>query len=703
MASRIERLPLVDLSTMFAAVDQVEKSKKEATRKYLGNNFTVVSVKPHDLDMASLFFSTAFHLDGKATDREEKKRNLQILCGLRSIFTSDYPEAESLMKTALLFPFLSVDALLMRTIWFELARELVIFEKMYVQAFAAWAKIKIRKDQILASAPDGIALKQTATGYDYKLSAPEIYSTRLIAFLGKLFKKQFNPESGDRHVIKASSSHFLDNIDLIQFFCNDEDASLRDFARKLYWLATFEEAECNLKVIRSEAIRVHKKSSRFALVFGMEKFTTQAKEFVGDYWAVHRILFPATSASSSGSQADFTTLPEESLREIIAINEHYLAQEAKKEKELKTLTKLIKEIKMHQLSNVLFTSALRHFQDEMGVTLDTDFICSLGLKSIVDLDVVAHLPLIDTAEFHERAEALLSAPIVLKELIKPKLADITASSSNLAALSGEALETVESALVASAAAGAENIAPVKASSKSKAKATVVEVFEPIIEIPLEAISLFARQKAEPFLASLRGSSIRVAFDDISYSDRVETWFSDPESILASDRYASQPKAIKEHVHFIHTFPSIIDSFVGTQYSAFMPYINPTKKGAKAHPNWLFALPCEAEKGGMTHRGFLVYVIDPETKECFHRCFDIESKKYPLGTAMMHGWDHIVENFSWSEIDFPDLATAMARSSSSAKSARSGSSSALRIQYEISTDIVTIHVPDGTIYRLFKIL
>ena len=702
MASRADRLPLIDFSTMHAAVDQVAKSKTEATRKYLGNNYTVSSVKPLDLDLSTLFFSTTFNLTSTASDRELKKRNLEVLCGLRSIITSDYPEFESIMQVSLLFPFLSLDSLLMKTIWIEQARDLLIFEKLYINAFSAWAKIKLKKDEVIESAPDGISLKRTETGYDYKLTAPPIYSTRLIAFLGKLFKKKFSAEGTGHQVIKASSSHFLENIDLIQFFCNDSDEALRDFARKLYWLATFEEIESNLKVIRNHAIQVHKKSSRFCMIFGMEKFTKQAQEFVSDYWTVNSILFPPTSASSATKATDFTTLPDESLEAIIAVSEGYLAKEPLKQKAFKTLSKLGKEIKQRQLADEPFTRALKGLECEIGINYDSSFICPMGLDSVVDLSVVHHIPLIDTAEFEARSAILLATPIFLPEPRKAKLVDVTASKSNCLAASSAGEEELA---VVEASPGEENVSPTVGGAGAKSKVVAKATLEPIIEIPVAALADFLSEKKEAFYEAVAAHRPKVRLDDIEYAERVENWFSNPAAHLDSEKYASLSKEIQRHVHFIHTFPSIIDQFVGTQYSAFMPWVNKAKKGPKGPDNWLFALPCEAEKGGMTHRGFLVYVIDPVTKECFHRCFDIESEKYPLGTAMMHGWDQIVENFSWSEVDFPDLSTAMARDGAAAKAskAKGGGGSDYHILYERCTDMVTIHVPDGTIYRLFKIL
>lgn len=133
-----------------------------------------------------------------------------------------------------------------------------------------------------------------------------------------------------------------------------------------------------------------------------------------------------------------------------------------------------------------------------------------------------------------------------------------------------------------------------------------------------------------------------------YPPHVTRWFDDLEATLETKQYARQTLEAKKLATLFHSFPKIVDQFVGTQYSLQTTYNNPRVQQIDT----LYAIPVEIRFLEKTYRGFLHYVVDIKTGICYHRCFWDRSKGFH---------EDLVNRQIWKGIDFPSLEESAAQS------------------------------------------
>lgn len=131
--------------------------------------------------------------------------------------------------------------------------------------------------------------------------------------------------------------------------------------------------------------------------------------------------------------------------------------------------------------------------------------------------------------------------------------------------------------------------------------------------------------------------------ELNYPPHVTRWFENPRNALEDLKYISIIKRLgRETVQYFHSFPTYIDTLVGTEYSLeYEVYNKRTQQNDK-----LYGIPGEMEIQGKKYRGFFQYIIDGKSGICYHRCFNDRSKNF---------LEDIVEKKIWYPNDFPTLA------------------------------------------------
>lgn len=130
--------------------------------------------------------------------------------------------------------------------------------------------------------------------------------------------------------------------------------------------------------------------------------------------------------------------------------------------------------------------------------------------------------------------------------------------------------------------------------------------------------------------------------DLLYPKHVTRWFDNPINSLKDPKYRSLIQDMgKEECLYFHSFPKIIDEFVGTSYSLQ----NEVYNARTGQNDILYGIPGEFEIKGKKYRGFFQYIIDSKSGTCYHRCFNFRNKNFI---------EDLIEEKVWYPNHFPTL-------------------------------------------------
>jgi hypothetical protein len=179
------------------------------------------------------------------------------------------------------------------------------------------------------------------------------------------------------------------------------------------------------------------------------------------------------------------------------------------------------------------------------------------------------------------------------------------------------------------------------------------------------------------------------FKEIKHSPRVSSWFTHPEIPLKGENYCKLTGAEKEEATWKHAFSTLVELFIGTEYSIRGSWDNPTT-GKK---DLLYCIPAEIIINGETHRGVFQFCFDGQG-EMYHRFFG--------KTSNVEFIDKVIEIVR-GKIEFPTLLESLRMKEEGTKQtivvngAEKGS-----FQVSPPFDIVTIN-DTKVVIKLFKII
>lgn len=683
--SRIIDLPIdvisMNLQTIFA-------SKSSEDKKYLGNHFAIVSSKEEPLDLASIIFyctnSLFFNLP---KDNPARLKNVTVILNLKKIISEDYPEYVSLISSVLITGCYKIELLAVRVFWLENCRDFLFFEKTHLENFGTRAELVSLLANLLKNKPKQVELKQQEGKISFQLHNPQISSARMIAFLIKVFKGYFNPTLGEIRSINLLSEIWIKKKDLFLAYSTDEDPEIATFARTLLWTVAFQEIHHHFINLFIKGIEFHKNIRRFETILQSPDLSPPLKTLADAFTRLNSELIELPSREIwCKSVIDLERI--DLYEKVAHIYREYLVKQPLKEFFYQSICQSLSTFKVRYKGNLAHKKSLAILRNSIShdtlsfkspTTLSHSSITLISeeiqyIKNLIDPCSSIFIGEDLVASFISKPKSILSLPVAVES--SPASSLSSSSSVSIADLSPEA-----------------DTKPVFT------KVIPLHKPEAIINVSVTNFQKFIKTKSTSFAETVSRFSIPEDFYNFDYAERLKIWFDHPDEALDTPRYRSLPLEIKNHVTFIHTFPKLIDVLIGSQFSTFMLWHHPERR---SKPKWLFAIPCEVEKNDKIDRGFLIYTIDPETKICYHRCFDIETEKLPFGTALMQGWGAISENFSWDEADFPTLEESMRRFTEK-KSTKRAESEEWNITYEPRTEILTLNNADSIIYRFFKIL
>jgi hypothetical protein len=224
--------------------------------------------------------------------------------------------------------------------------------------------------------------------------------------------------------------------------------------------------------------------------------------------------------------------------------------------------------------------------------------------------------------------------------------------------------TAAAPLVASTATAAAPAAPVVASTATAAAPAAMAVAAPT----------FAQIVAQ------RAFSI----DYLTYADRVNIWFTDPDTALAQKPYADQPAL---HAEFVlrHTLPVLLDDLIGTSYCLADEWEN---KAGERSDLYCFVGEIEGADGSIS-RGVLTTAVDAGGV-CWHRCWSKKTNKELL--------EQKVSEMIF-DADFPPLEAASKQNTKKKNKQGTGKSAASPVTIG-AFGIMEIKLGAGRILRLF---
>ncbi len=135
-------------------------------------------------------------------------------------------------------------------------------------------------------------------------------------------------------------------------------------------------------------------------------------------------------------------------------------------------------------------------------------------------------------------------------------------------------------------------------------------------------------------------------DTITYSDYVDSWFTDPTKALESPRFKDLPYSVQNKIRIFHTFSKEIDKYVFTEGLADKIRQTKTKNG-ETH----YFLPGRITIDKLVYTGVYGYAFNKE-QICYHRCFTETN-----ADTLVRGY--LAEGFQ--DIEFPSLTVEMQRS------------------------------------------
>jgi hypothetical protein len=116
----------------------------------------------------------------------------------------------------------------------------------------------------------------------------------------------------------------------------------------------------------------------------------------------------------------------------------------------------------------------------------------------------------------------------------------------------------------------------------------------------------------------------------SYAQRVLDWFDNTGEVLAQEAYATMPEELQDKMVKIHSFSSVVDLFLNSDYSVKTVWKN--RRTGKNED--LYRIAGMMSYGSVTLRGFFEFCIDPATGVCYHRCFSELDKDKRFGDSLM---------------------------------------------------------------------
>lgn len=660
------------LETASEMIQSVLLSKGSKSPLYLGPKFQTTSSKPSQDQIFELFSNCVQLVSTSDTlPLTSRLRNLRIVQDVKKIIVTDYPNLQFLINSGLIVPCLKANTLSFKAFWAKTCKELLALDRMLMLAISHKVQFAIRLREFLNEKPETISVEILDSEVQYHLIDPEVKSARMAAFLFQIFRNKAFETPQVTKSFKFSKTEFSSRFQRMSVFCFEEDKSISDYAKLLYWMYSFDDMNSRSSKLNAIFLEVYEKYSSYKKLLVGSDTIEAFNDLIPQSLALNLLLKQiAVYQGDSEHKFDINNIPPEFYESILALFSEYEKGASLRANAFDFFIRTELSLKEENKRDLRFKREYQalnraHPSPELGINLTS----YLEIRNQVSADTL--YPLCDSEEFLGLKPAKSPLSHFDKYLKEEALSPPSSPS------------LLRSAIPLSQIQESQPVVPIPS----------------ILEITDHNRASILRSSKKVFEDSYSNKQLHRSLAKFEHHERVSIWHENPGLALARN-YSALSQELQKHVQFIHSFPLEVDLLLGTEYSAFMEWKNPARK-TDSSEDWLLALPCEVQRGVKVERGFFVYTIDPKTSKCYHRCFDIETEKLPFGTAISQGWSKIAENFSWKDADFPSLETALKVHTT--KKQPTAATCINKIFIDTITNILTIQTKEGVTYRFFKII
>jgi hypothetical protein len=718
-----------------ATFETISNSKRIPPIQYLGNHFIVSPTKVLDLDLSSIVVPCLIHLRIEGADLAEKRKTITIITSLSQILAEDYPYFARLLPILINYPMYQLSSRVDRLAWLVYCSELMCFERKNLSLFTMHAIHGLRKINLLESKPEGIRVKAMELKQSYHFSLPDVTTPSVVAFLFDLFGEPNEEDKVNSYEVNRFT--WYKKLRKIHHYCFHEDSSISTFARQLYWAQLYDKSKNETAFYFNEFQTESDSVKRFFSHFYDQKIkdiTNVICAELNEFLEVLKAKVKAFDLEKPNTKSDF--LP------FLDIYENYQRNQKNKFKDFSLLIKI--QLEMKKACMALDQGFLKTLSSQLNKELLKDKSPIQTLRDFEDFSAFKpfNLPIEPHPDtlFEEDEDDLVARCLPQK----PRLhLDDCATESSFFDHCGAGSSSMSHAVTTpqfpigkaiildddpttpprtssslyssrSSGAGTSPMSYASAASKSPPLTPKKAIAHPIFDFSFAALKshLETNRARSHHLFSALPKFLNLS--TIRLAERVTGWFSDKEYAFKIQGYTSKPKwttsmpeeriAFQDHMEFIHTFPLEADMLQGTTYSSFIV------REISARPpinEWIFALPCMVKREerlvsgiilpASNHSGWLVSVINPDTLECKHRCFDESTEARPFANSVMHGWHSMIESWDWEKA----TESRLSESAASASAAVSKDHEENTYRLDSSTKILTIKSGCNT-YQFFNI-
>lgn len=166
------------------------------------------------------------------------------------------------------------------------------------------------------------------------------------------------------------------------------------------------------------------------------------------------------------------------------------------------------------------------------------------------------------------------------------------------------------------------IVPLSKEITSQEKKEAVEINKNLLStgaIPKDKVTQNEKSKKNTLrsLKKLPWVNIDKKIPNFSYHSRVKRWVHDPKRALLDPAYKNltTTEDHKQRTLFFHSFPQIIDTLLPTNFCSL------EKENTNGTLILCYNIPAKIVMLDVEYEGSFCYLIDSNTKTCYHRCFD----------------------------------------------------------------------------------